>query len=88
MCSSDLAGFSGADVGAVVDRAVDAAFSLALQTGKEVPVDQDLLMDAARGASSSIADWVQTATIAAEASNDRELYGPFLQWLDRRSKDR
>lgn len=81
-------GFSGADVGAVVERAVDAAFSEALRSGAEVLIDQQLLIDAARASSSSITDWVQTATAAAEASNDRELYMPFLQWLDRRDSER
>lgn len=81
-------GFSGADVTAVVQRAVDAAFTTAMRTENHIVVDQALLVEAARTSASSITDWLQTAMTAAEASNDRDLYGPFLLWFDRSDRER
>ncbi len=81
-------GWSGADVSAIIDLAVDAAFAEALRTGREVVVDQALLERAAESTASSIADWTEVAMVAAEASSDVELYSPFLQWLARRDRDR
>ncbi len=81
-------GLSGADVGAIVDRAVDEAFTRSVEAGREIVVNQAHLEKAASSASSSILDWIQIATTAAEASNDTELYEPFLRWLDRRDRGR
>jgi transitional endoplasmic reticulum ATPase len=86
--ASILRGCSGADVAATVDRAVDAAFTQSLSSDREVPVDQDLLEQAAQETPSSIVDWVETATVVAETSSDVELYRPFVQWLRRRDRDR
>src|SRR5690606_22200275 len=83
-----LRGLSGADVADVVDRAIDEAFTQSVATGRDVVVDQAILERAAASASSSIVDWVETATTAAEASSDTALYEPFLRWLDRRDPDR
>ncbi len=81
-------GLSGADVGAIVDRAIDEAFTQSVEKGREIVVDQRHLEKAASSASSSILDWIQIATTAAEASNDTDLYEPFLRWLDRCDPER
>ena len=49
-------------------------------------VDQALLERATATTSTSIEDWVLTARTAAEASNDVDLYGPFLSWGDCRER--
>jgi SpoVK/Ycf46/Vps4 family AAA+-type ATPase len=78
-------GCSGADVSAVVDDAIDTAIAATLEEGHEVPVGQAELEAAAARTRPSITDWVTMATVAAESSDDEELYGPFLDWLqDRR----
>lgn len=80
------AGRSGADIGYIVDTAKDAAFNVALETSQEVPIAQRTLERAAAATGSTIVDWVRLATTAAEASDDAELYGPFLLWLDQRNR--
>ena len=81
-------GRSGADVAHIAETAIDAAFTAAVDTGRDTVVDQALLERATATTSTSIEDWVLTARTAAEASNDVDLYGPFLSWLDRRDGDR
>ncbi len=79
------AGRSAADVGYIVETALDGAFNKAIATTTDAVVDQRALEIAASTTSSSITDWVRFATTAAEASDDAEMYGPFFRWLDHRN---
>lgn len=74
------AGYSGADVAAVASDATDRAFEASTQLGSPVAVSQAHLEVALAASSPSIADWVQVTMIAAEASADVDLFGPFLRW--------
>lgn len=79
-----LKGRSGADVRAVADSAIDAAFTASVDASSDVPVTQRQLLDAASTSGSSIESWVAQATVVAEASHDVEMFSPFFAWLDRR----
>lgn len=82
-----MAGFSGADVFSAADLAIDLAFE---ESVRQAPASRPLVqvgqlhLDAAVAAStSSIADWIQITKMAAEASADLDLFGPFLDWARR-----
>jgi transitional endoplasmic reticulum ATPase len=74
-------GFSGADLKAVVDLAVEAKLRDAMQTGKiQALVTRDLL-DAAKKLRPTTRDWFETARNYALYSNQSGLYDDILDYL-------
>ena len=78
------AGYSGADLAHLAESAVDLAFAASVKTGSVQPIVQEHLTSALRDVLPSITDWTASAEIAATASDDAALYGPFLEWLKHR----
>jgi SpoVK/Ycf46/Vps4 family AAA+-type ATPase len=55
------AGFSGADLRLVCESSVEVAMQRALETGSVVPVNQKLMMKAAKSVKPSVGPWLDTA---------------------------
>ena len=83
--SQDLAkktqGFSGADIKAVFDQAVEASLSEALKAGKIVPVTQKQLVKVARKVKPSTRKWFESAKNYALYSNQSGFYDDVLDYL-------
>jgi len=75
--------FSGADLRAVVERAVDAAIDRALETGEDVPVTRDDLGAAVHAARATTVDWLRTARNHVEFANHGGRYDDVLDFLER-----
>lgn len=76
--------FSGADLCAVVERAVDAAIDEALTSAAEVPVSQRHVDTAMRGARATTLDWLRTARNYTEFANESGRYDEVRAYLDQR----
>lgn len=77
--------FSGADLRAVVDRAIDAVIDEALDTGTEPPVTGDLLQQAAAALPATTVAWLETARSYVEFANVGDRYRDVADYLARRS---
>ncbi|MBI4884033.1 MAG: AAA family ATPase [Actinobacteria bacterium] len=75
-----LSGISGADVAFVARTAIDAAYEEASSGGRTVDVQMRHLEDAADRSHPSIDEWLAIAQIAADSSDDAEMFGPFISW--------
>lgn len=73
--------FSGADLKAVVERAVGEKLKAALRSGRTEPVSTRDLLDAAKGVRPSAADWFATARNHAIYANQGGLYDEVLAHL-------
>lgn len=76
-----LKDFSGADLKAVFDRAVEAALSEAMRTGKIVPVTQRDLLKAAQQVQPSTRKWFESARNYALYANQSGFYDDILRYL-------
>ena len=76
--------FSGADLRAVVERAVDACLDRALTTGTPAPITTQALLAAAKSRRPTTIDWFSTARNHALYANESGLYDDVLQYLDLR----
>jgi len=74
-------GFSGADIKAVFDQAVEASLSEALKAGKIVPVTQKQLVKVARKVKSSTRKWFESAKNYALYSNQSGFYDDVMDYL-------
>jgi SpoVK/Ycf46/Vps4 family AAA+-type ATPase len=78
-------GLSGADLAAVVERAVEDKLRAALRHGGTVaPLTGRDLAAAARSVTPSTREWFATARNWATHANAGGAYDPILAWLDRR----
>jgi AAA+ superfamily predicted ATPase len=75
-------GFSGADIKAIVERAVDAKLDEALDAGSAVPLTTKDLLAAAKTVKPSTSDWFATARNYALYANEGGLYDDILEYLD------
>ena len=73
--------FSGADLTAVVDRAVEAQLHEALRTGTEAPVTTKGLLAAVKQTRPSVTDWLNTARNYVLYSNASGLYDEVKAYL-------
>ncbi len=73
--------FSGADLMAVVDRAVEAKLSEALKTGLPKPIETKDLLNSALDVKPSTKEWFTTARNYALYSNESGLYDDILSYL-------
>ncbi|MBJ7520159.1 MAG: AAA family ATPase [Solirubrobacteraceae bacterium] len=76
--------FSGADLCAVIERAVDAAIDEALTSGHEVPITQRHIEVAMRSARATTLDWLRTARNYTEFANEGGRYDEVRAYLDQR----
>lgn len=73
--------YSGADLGAIVDSAVEAKLREALKTGKPTPVNTQDLLNALKSRRPTTHDWFATARNHALYSNESGEYDSILQYL-------
>ena len=82
----DLAGrtalFSGADLRALVEHAVDKVIDEALDSGADVPIRRAHLDAALRDARATTGDWLRTARNYVEFANHGGRYDDVLAFLD------
>jgi transitional endoplasmic reticulum ATPase len=74
-------GFSGADLKAVVDLAVEAKLTEAMKTGKIAPIVSKDLLEAAKRHKPTVRDWFDTARNYALYANQSGLYDDILAHL-------
>jgi SpoVK/Ycf46/Vps4 family AAA+-type ATPase len=74
-------GFSGADLKAVVDLAVEDKLRAAMQSGSLQAINERDLIDAARRRRPSVRDWFDTARNYALYANQSGLYDDILAYL-------
>jgi transitional endoplasmic reticulum ATPase len=77
-------GFSGADLRAVVEMAIDARLSEAIRTGQEHPITQQDLLAAVSAARPSTVEWFQTARNYVAYANASGLYDDVAAYMKRR----
>lgn len=77
-------GFSGADLAAVVDRAVEAKLRDSMQARVPLPLETGDLDAALKSARSTTAEWMQTARSYALHANEAGTYDDVLAYLERR----
>jgi len=79
-------GFSGADLAAVVDRAIEAKLRTAMRSGRDTvsPLTAKDLAAAARSVTPSTREWFATARNWATHANAGGVYDAVLAWLDQR----
>ena len=77
-------GFSGADLAAVVDRAVEAKLRDSMQARVPLPLETRDLEAALKGARPTTAEWMQTARSYALHANEAGTYDDVLAYLERR----
>jgi transitional endoplasmic reticulum ATPase len=76
--------FSGADLAAVVDRAVEAKLRDSMQARVPLPLETRDLEAALKGARPTTAEWMQTARSYALHANEAGTYDDVLAYLERR----
>lgn len=76
--------FSGADLRALVDRAVDGAIAETLRCGGDVPVTQQHLEHALHKLGPTTLAWLRTARNAVEFANEGGRYDAVREFLSRR----
>ena len=74
-------GFSGADLKAVVDQAVEAKLRAALKTGRPLPLTTRDLLAVAKELRSTTREWFSTARNYALYSNQSGAYDDVLKYL-------
>jgi transitional endoplasmic reticulum ATPase len=77
-------GFSGADLSAVVDRAVEAKLRESMKADVPLPLETRDLEAALKSARPTTAEWMQTARSYALHSNEAGTYDEVLAYLERR----
>ncbi len=73
--------FSGADIKAVFDQAIEVSLSEAMKTGKIVPVTQKQLLKAASNVKPSTKKWFESARNYALYANQSGFYDDVLEYL-------
>ena len=77
-------GFSGADLLAVVDTAVEAKLAASLDDGVPRPITTDDLLAGGRKRKPTTAEWFQTARNYALHANQAGSYDAILEYLQGR----
>jgi len=76
--------FSGADIRAAVDLAVEDALTTAMKTGQPLPLTTKMLLRAAGTIRSSTTDWFASARNYAMYANESGLYDEILEYLGKK----
>ena len=74
--------FSGADLKALVDRAIEIKLAEAMKTGKPEPLTTKDLLAARKGLKPTTREWFQTARNYALYSNEGGIYDDLLPYID------
>lgn len=74
--------FSGADLRALVESAVDDVIEASLKAGEDIPLRQDHLTDALADVRPSTREWLATARNYAKYANDGGIYDEMLEFLN------
>jgi transitional endoplasmic reticulum ATPase len=74
-------GFSGADLKAVVDLAIERKLTDAIRTGRPVPISTDDLLKATKDVRPSTREWFATARNYVMYANEGGLYDDVKPWL-------
>ena len=74
-------GFSGADLKAVVDLAVEAKLGEAIRAGRPIPITTADLLSAAKAMRPSTKEWFSTARNYVMYANESGLYDDVKPWL-------
>ncbi|NIG52752.1 ATP-binding protein [Chitinophaga sp. Cy-1792] len=80
--AKNTAGYSGADLKAIVDLAIEDKLMEALQKGVPQPITQKELLKAAKTHKATTREWFNTARNYALYSNEAGLYDDVLKYLD------
>ncbi len=73
--------FSGADLNAIVDSAIEAKLREAVRTGRPTPLSTQDLLAAAKDHRATTMEWFSTARNHALYSNEGGAYDPILKYL-------
>lgn len=73
--------YSGADINAIIDIAIESIIEKALMTGEEKPIETTDLINAIKKHKASTIDWFTTAKNYALFSNKSGLYDDVLKYL-------
>ena len=73
--------YSGADINAIIDIAIESIIEKALMTGEEKPIETTDLISAIKKHKASTVDWFTTAKNYALFSNKSGLYDEVLKYL-------
>ena len=84
--AAKTSGASGADLRALIELATDDAIDLTLETGKETPIEQKMLLRAMGTHKSAVGDWLATARDYATYANQSGRYDDVLTFLERYGK--
>ena len=79
--AKNIKDYSGADINALVDIAVEAKLTEALETGIPKPITTNDLMQATKKHKASTIDWFSTAKNYAMFANQSGLYDDILKYL-------
>jgi SpoVK/Ycf46/Vps4 family AAA+-type ATPase len=74
-------GFSGADLKAVVDLAIERKLTDAIRTGRPVPITTEDLLKSAKEVRPSTREWFATARNYVMYANEGGLYDDVKPWL-------
>jgi SpoVK/Ycf46/Vps4 family AAA+-type ATPase len=74
--------FSGADLEAVVDIAIEAKLEESMRKGRPLPIETDDLLDAAKRHKATTKEWFQTAKNYALFANEAGLYDDILEYMN------
>jgi SpoVK/Ycf46/Vps4 family AAA+-type ATPase len=80
--------FSGADLGAVVEQAVDAVIDKAIETGEQIPIEQRHLEGALNGMAPTTLEWLSAARNFVEFANEGGRYDDVANYLQTRDAKR
>ncbi len=78
--------FSGADIGLICQRAVEAAMTQALAQDREIPVTTSMLLDALQKVRPSTTGWFDDVRNYIRYANDTGLYDELAAYLKSRKK--
>jgi len=76
--------YSGADINAVVDIAIESKLVQAMETGTPQPIRTNDLIEATKKHKASTIDWFTTAKNYAMFANQSGLYDSILEYLDKK----
>ena len=78
---SKTAGYSGADIRAVVELAIDRKLQLAMEQGNPRPLTNKDLLDAIKSIQPTTSEWFETVKTYAEISNPNGFYNDVLAYM-------
>jgi len=79
--AKQLKDYSGADLKALIDSAVEEKLRQAMKTGKPVPIETNDLLKAIKQIKPSTREWFTTAKNYAVYANESGLYDDILKYM-------